>query len=90
MSSVKRITGSLSLLGDISGNVSDPGKISGGSKVPEKEVLPSFSGPYTVTPTQSQQVLQTEGMKMAHNVVVEPIPSCYGLITWNGSTLTVS
>lgn len=88
--SVKRISGSLSLLGGISGNVSDPNRISGGSYVPEKEVLPTYSGPYTVTPTQSQQVLSTENMKMSQNVVVEPIPSNYGLITWNGSTLTVS
>ena len=90
MSDVKRISGSLSLLGSISGNVSDPGKISGGSTVPEKELLHTFQGPYTVTPSRSQQALSTEGLKMAQNVVIEPIPSNYGLITWNGSVLTVS
>ena len=49
-----------------------------------------YSGPYTVTPTQSTQTLPTEGLMMNHDVTVNPIPSCYGLITWNGSVLTVS
>ena len=51
---------------------------------------PTYQGPYTVTPTQSAQVLPTEGTRMAHDVVVEAIPSNYGLITWNGSVLRVS
>lgn len=50
----------------------------------------SYTGPLTVTPSEETQVLQTERLTMPGNVVVEPIPSNYGLITWNGSTLTVS
>lgn len=49
-----------------------------------------YAGPYTVTPTRSQQVLQTSRLFMTGNVTVEPIPSNYGLITWNGAVLTVS
>lgn len=52
--------------------------------------VPTYSGPYTVTPTQGTQVLATDGYKMADDVTVNPIPSNYGLITWNGSFLTVS
>lgn len=51
---------------------------------------PAYDGPYTVTPTQAQQTLQTSGKRMTGNVVVAPIPSNYGLITWDGSTLIVS
>lgn len=53
-------------------------------------VLEDYTGPYTVTPTQQTQTLSTQGLHMAHNVTVNPIPSNYGLITWNGSILTVS
>lgn len=49
-----------------------------------------YTGAYEVTPTQGTQVLDTRNLMMTSNVTVNPIPSNYGLITWNGSTLTVS
>lgn len=49
-----------------------------------------YQGPYEVTPTREAQVLGTAGRRMASDVVINPIPRNYGLITWNGSTLTVS
>ena len=51
---------------------------------------PPYEGEYNVTPTNAEQVLATDGKRMVGNVVVSPIPSNYGLITWNGATLTVS
>ncbi len=50
----------------------------------------SYTGETTVTPSTSAVVLLTSGYKMDTNITVEPIPSNYGLITWNGSVLTVS
>lgn len=59
-----------------------------------KEGIPiypnAYQGDYTVTPSPEAQTLETEGLMMTHNVTINPIPSNYGLITWNGSTLTVS
>ena len=52
--------------------------------------LPVYDGAYEVTPTQETQVLDTALKAMSGNVIVKPIPSNYGLITWNGNTLTVS
>lgn len=49
-----------------------------------------YTGSYEVTPTQETQTLNTANLMMSENVVINPIPSNYGLITWNGSTLTVS
>lgn len=49
-----------------------------------------YDGDYTITPMQETQVLQTENKHMLHDVTINPIPSNYGLITWDGSTLTVS
>lgn len=50
----------------------------------------AYSGTYTITPSSETQILNTEGLMMTRNVTINPIPSNYGLITWNGSTLTVS
>ncbi len=51
---------------------------------------PQYQGALTVTPTRETQTLHTNGYLMGGDVTVNPIPSNYGLITWNGSVLTVS
>ena len=50
----------------------------------------TYHGSYSVTPSSDGQVLPTAGMALREDIVVDPIPSNYGLITWNGSTITVS
>ena len=50
----------------------------------------SYTGSYSVTPSEQTQTLSTAGLVMTNNVTINPIPSNYGLITWNGSVLTVS
>lgn len=50
----------------------------------------AYSGAYTVTPGRTRQLLQTAGRHLMQNVVIEPIPANYGLITWNGSVMTVT
>lgn len=52
--------------------------------------VPEYDGEYDITPGGTAQVFQTNGKKITHDFIVEPIPSNYGLITWNGSTITVS
>ena len=49
-----------------------------------------YDGPYEATPTASAQTFPTTGKLMTADFVVNPIPSNWGLITWNGSTITVS
>ncbi|MCR4672000.1 MAG: hypothetical protein K5637_02020 [Lachnospiraceae bacterium] len=49
-----------------------------------------YTGETEVTPSSETQTLETSGKVMPDNVIINPIPSNYGLITWNGSTLTVS
>lgn len=51
---------------------------------------PAYADSYTVTPSAQAQTLQTANKLLTDNIVVEPIPRNYGLITWNGSYLTVS
>lgn len=63
------------------------GKIITGALVPDETVVEAL----TVTPTTSQQIFQpSAGIDGYTPVTVEPIPSNYGLITYDGSTITVS
>ena len=55
-----------------------------------RDERPAYDGPYSVTPSAEEQVLDTNGKRMTGDVVIDPIPQNYGLITWNGSVLTVS
>lgn len=50
----------------------------------------NYEGVYEYTPTTETQTVEIEGLKATENIIINPIPSNYGLITWNGSTLTVS
>ena len=49
-----------------------------------------YDGPHEVTPGQTVQTLYTADKMLVRNIIVNPIPSNYGLIEWNGSYLTVS
>ena len=49
-----------------------------------------YHGAYTVTPTNQAQVLDTDALILDGNITSNPIPSNYGLISWDGSTITVS
>ena len=49
-----------------------------------------YGGAYEATPTSETQVFSTEGKRMLGDFTVAPIPNNYGLITWDGSTITVS
>lgn len=59
------------------------------TKVVEHD-LPTYTGETVITPSTTEQVLNTAEKVVTRNIVINPIPSNYGLITWNGSTLTVS
>ena len=49
-----------------------------------------YEGAYVVTPTQQTQTLPTDGRYLRSDITINPIPSNYGLITYNGSVITVS
>lgn len=49
-----------------------------------------YKGETVITPTRETQVLETGGLYVPSNIIVNPIPKNYGLISWNGVTLTVS
>lgn len=49
-----------------------------------------YTGSYVFTPTQSTQIIEIENKRATADITINPIPSNYGLITWDGATLTVS
>lgn len=61
-----------------------------GEYVPYVPQMDEYDGPYEVTPTNAAQTLATRGLLSTADIVVNPIPSNYGLIVWNGAVLTVS
>lgn len=87
------LTGRLTPVGVLAGRLAPTGQLTG---VIERLSgggggdVPIFAGPYEATPTQGTQVIPTLGYQMAQDFVVNPIPSNYGLITYNGFELTVS
>lgn len=52
--------------------------------------FPDYDGGYVFTPTENTQTVVIEDMVARQNIVINPIPSNWGKITWNGNTLTVS
>lgn len=56
----------------------------------EVPVTDYYEGGYSITPSSQEQVIPIIGKTAKQNITVGAIPSNYGLITWNGSTLTVS
>lgn len=49
-----------------------------------------YEGEYVVTPGADAVVLPTKNLWMRDNITINPIPSNYGKITWNGAVMTVS
>lgn len=62
----------------------------GNSVVKEYVERPAYDGPYAITPAAEAQTFSTKHLRMTDDITVAAIPDNYGLITWNGSTLTVS
>ena len=52
--------------------------------------LPAYTGSVHVEPSSEQQTLPTANTSVYADIVIDAIPSNYGLITWDGSTLLVS
>lgn len=79
-------TGDNAIVGSLSAVQSLQGEIT----TAESVYYPTYSGSYEITPTQQTQTIPINGLLAADDITVNPIPSNYGLITWDGSTLTVS
>lgn len=85
-----QITGALSSGATITGTLSAGETLSGSLTIPAVILPASYPGPTTITPSAEAQTLETAGFYMREDITIEPIPSNYGLITWDGAVITVS
>lgn len=87
-----KLTGKLTAIGTLKGSLTATGGLKGTltGGVSHFEPLPYYEGIYEITPTTEAQTLNTANLSMADNVVINPIPQNYGLITYNGGFITVS
>lgn len=72
---------------ELSGNIEVAAEL---STVVRSGDYEEYTGPYVVTPSGEAQTLPTALRALTENIVVGAVPNNYGLITWNGSVLTVS
>ena len=84
---MERITGRITAGASITASVAGSANV--GASVRAAVSLPD-TGAYEVTPSAEAQTLSVGGTTPLNDIVVNPIPSNYGLITYNGSTITVS
>lgn len=49
-----------------------------------------YEGAYEVTPSAEAQTLFTKNLRMTADVVINPIPSNYGLISWSGLGIRIT
>ena len=54
------------------------------------QYFPEYEGPLLITPGVQAQTIPKKYRVLMRNIVVGPVPSNYGLITYNGRTITVS
>lgn len=83
-------SGQVADYGSLSGELTCEGALSGELALPIISGGTPYSGAYEVTPTQERQRLETSGKVLTADIIVDAIPNCYGLISWNGAALTVS
>ena len=50
----------------------------------------TYEGPYEITPSAEEQTVNTRMTALEQDIVIHAIPNNYGLISYNGSVITVS
>lgn len=51
---------------------------------------PIYEGITEITPSDHPQILSTTNTTVVQDIVINPIPSNYGLVSWNGLGIRIS
>ena len=51
--------------------------------------VPSYDGEYEFSPGEETQTVSSGGYFLAKDITINPIPSNYGRIAWDGNAITV-
>lgn len=84
------ITGNITSEGTLSASLAAENALEGSLTVPHVIKVDNYDGVVSVAPSDTPTVLSTKDKFLLDDITIEPIPQNYGLITWNGSVLTVS
>lgn len=82
------ISGSVTGMKRLTGTLSPTGRLSGVLSLPE--ISYPYRGEYEITPGEETQVIAIANLKATQDIIINAIPSNYGLVTWDGSILTIS
>lgn len=67
------------------------GEISAGHVIHGELTKPvKYSGDYVITPSEEEVVIDAKDRYFTGNIIVNPIPSNWGKISWNGSVMTIT
>lgn len=80
-----RLSGASALGGALSASKGLGGRLTTGGTF-----FPRYEGAYEFEPNGTAQAVRTAGTVLMEDIIIDPVPSNYGLITWDGSTITVS
>ena len=84
------MAGTVVIAGTLSGVIQAEHSLSGKLTIPPIIAPDIYTGDVEFTPTQETQYISVGGKLVPQDITINPIPNNYGLITWNGSSLTVS
>ncbi len=84
------MTGTLTSIGGLIGKLYQIEQLSIFAEVLQGVSVPIYDGVTEFTPSPETQTIKINGYRGISDITINPIPSNYGLITWNGSILTVS
>lgn len=90
LSTAARLSGSISGTSQMLGVLTAAATLNGILTVPRALNVEEYMGPYEFSPSQQAQTINIQYKTAMQNITINPIPENYGLITWNGSALTVS
>lgn len=84
-----RITGNIKAIRAVKATINAKETITGklALRLPDTDI---YNGAYEITPNKATQILKTSNKLAIKDIIIEPIPNNYGLITWNGRFIKVS
>ena len=83
------LTGHLQTLQTVTGSISSTGTVTGTITIGGGGDYPAYTGEYVVTPTLSEQTLETFRKVMSDNVTVREIPITYTSNPQDGQTVLI-
>lgn len=87
---MERISCVLQGVASLSASLTGQASLSADMTIPKVVQTNPFEGAYSYTPTNETQTILINGLRATDDITINPIPNNYGLITWDGSTITVS